>query len=216
MIWSLNEIEAETKKAIRGAGLAWGLAEEGAKAARWLAARAIDPMPALMDILDRHDRGENISTAIMLSQTGRWEARDPICPIVLGATLCDRADLLVASPFAAGPVARPLLIIPFAARAAGMLKRELRLNLNGDDVLLSAQGELMAKTTPADPADVDELRCRIAEGGASMPVSRMTNAGLAVDRDRWSRLMQFAHRTYVPATERSRLEGAGAGMIDND
>ena len=27
MSWSLNEIEAEVKKAVRGAGLAWGLAE---------------------------------------------------------------------------------------------------------------------------------------------------------------------------------------------
>lgn len=125
MTWSLNEIEAETKKAIRGAGLSWGLAEEGAKAARWLAARAIDPMPALMDILDRHDHGANISTAITLSQAGRWEARDPMCPIVLGATLSDRADLLIASPFVAGPVARPLLVIPFAARAAAMLKHGL-------------------------------------------------------------------------------------------
>ena len=97
-----------------------------------------------------------------------------------------------------------------------MLKRELRLNLNGDDVLLSAHGELLAEKTPADPAGYGRIRCRIVDGGASLPVLRMANTGLAVDRDRWSRLMQFVHRTYVPATERSRREGAGAGMIDND
>lgn len=63
---------------------------------------------------------------------------------------------------------------------------------------------------------MDEFRCRIVEGGTPAQTTRIANTGMAIDRERWSRLMQFAHRTYVPATERSRLEGAGAGMIDND
>ena len=42
MTWSLNELEAEVKKAIKGAGLSWGLAEEGSKAVRWLAAHGAD------------------------------------------------------------------------------------------------------------------------------------------------------------------------------
>lgn len=32
----------------------------------------------------------------------------------------------------------------------------------------------------------------------------------------WSQLNVFAKRTYVPASEASRLAGAGAGLIDND
>jgi hypothetical protein len=35
MMRSLNEIEAMAKRAVRGAGLAWGLAEEAGKALRW-------------------------------------------------------------------------------------------------------------------------------------------------------------------------------------
>ena len=33
---SLNEIESLCKKAARGAGMSWGLAEEAGKAAKWL------------------------------------------------------------------------------------------------------------------------------------------------------------------------------------
>ena len=33
---SLNEVEATAKKATRGAGYPWGLAEEAGKAVRWL------------------------------------------------------------------------------------------------------------------------------------------------------------------------------------
>jgi hypothetical protein len=32
----------------------------------------------------------------------------------------------------------------------------------------------------------------------------------------WEALSAFAHRTYVPASEASRLKGAGAGLTDND
>ena len=42
MSLSLNEVESLAKKAARGTGYPWGLAEEAAKASRWLAARGVD------------------------------------------------------------------------------------------------------------------------------------------------------------------------------
>ena len=56
MNFSLNEIEAQVRKAVRGAGLSWGLGEEGGKAMRWLASQNVDASAALADILDRHER----------------------------------------------------------------------------------------------------------------------------------------------------------------
>ena len=32
----------------------------------------------------------------------------------------------------------------------------------------------------------------------------------------WERLETYAYKTYVPETEKSRLEGAGAGIVDID
>lgn len=37
-----------------------------------------------------------------------------------------------------------------------------------------------------------------------------------IDDEIWEALGAFAHRTYVPASEASRLKGAGAGLTDND
>lgn len=39
MSFALNEIEATAKRATRGAGYDWGLAEDASKAVRWLCAR---------------------------------------------------------------------------------------------------------------------------------------------------------------------------------
>jgi hypothetical protein len=216
MIYSLNEIEAEVKKAVRGAGLPWGLAEEGAKAARWLAAHGVDPLPALLDVLDRHAAGENIATAMTQAESGRWRAAAPICPILLGASLCDHARALTATGFSAGPVGRPLLVIPFAARAARAMRRPLCIHFADAEIRLSEHGEPMAKLAAADPADAEGLWCDAEEAGAAgTPIpGRMTAAPIGADG--WSRLSAYVQRTYVPASERSRREGAGAGLIDND
>jgi len=36
------------------------------------------------------------------------------------------------------------------------------------------------------------------------------------DAEHWATLNRFAHHTYAPASEASRLLGAGAGLSDND
>jgi hypothetical protein len=218
MSWSLNEIEAEVKKALRGADLAWGLAEEGAKAARWLAARAIDPMPAVLDVLDRHAGGNRISSAITLTEDGHWNAPAPLCPITFGASLCDHAQIIAGGTMAdgmiAGPVARPLLVIPFVARAARLLGRNVSLTIDGDTLLISARGE-PSGSWPVDRPDAAAFRC-VATDDTAMAMPRMIAPDIAIAPEQWARLQAYAGRTYVPANERSRREGAGAGSIDND
>lgn len=39
---------------------------------------------------------------------------------------------------------------------------------------------------------------------------------IAADEATWSAIIRLAARTYVPATETSRVTGAGAGLTDND
>lgn len=223
MSWSLNEIEAEVKKAVRGAGLSpglslglsWGLAEEAAKAARWLAARGIDPMPALVDVLDRHDRGKRISVALTVTDGGQWHAPTPLCPLTLGAALCDHARQIIVGGIAAGPVAQPLLVVPFVARAARLLGSNLRITMDHDISVLAADGRF-ATTSAADRAECATLRCDAAADTAPAEMRGITSADVSIAPDAWERLQTFAARTYVPANERSRREGAGAGSIDND
>jgi hypothetical protein len=217
MTWSLNELEAETKKAIRGAGLSWGLAEEGGKAVRWLAAHSVDPLPALADVLERHDRHEQIASAFDLTKTGRWQADAPICPIKLGVTLCDHADRLETSAFVAGPVARPLLLAPFVATAARILGRPLQLETDGRKITLDERGDPSGNLPMLDTSDAVEIRCAmIADRPSTSPVKTASTHGTETDARSWQRIACFVHRTYVPASEHSRREGAGAGLIDND
>lgn len=216
MTWSLNELETEAKKAIRGAGLSWGLGEEGAKAVRWLAARGIDPLPALQDVLERQDR-KAVAISFTRSETGSWRAEAPISPLVLGATLCDEAAGLAAHAFVAGPVAQPLLVIPFAARAARFLKRRLRLDFGGALIALTEAGDPIGELSAISSADLPEVRCEVVTDRQPLAETKAAlTSGVTADPQSWKRLSAFVRRTYVPASERSRREGAGAGLIDND
>jgi hypothetical protein len=217
MTWSLSELESEARKAIRGAGLPWGLAEEGGKAVRWLAAHGIDPLPALADVLERHDRRERITSACRFTETGRLTADAPLCPITLGATLCDDADRLTTNAFVAGPVARPLLLAPFVAAAARILGRPSQLEADGTRIVLDECGDPSSDLAMLDVLDAGEIRCAaIADGPSTSPVKAASTRGIATDPQAWQRIAAYGHRTYVPASERSRREGAGAGLIDND
>lgn len=216
MTWSLNELEAETRKAVRGAGLSWGLSEDGGKAVRWLAARGVDPLPALSDVLDRHDRG-TIAATFTLTAAGGWRADAPICPITLGATLCDFADRLAAHACVAGPVARPLLLAPFVATAARILGRPLKLDVSGMQIVLNERGDPSGDLLALDMPDAAEIRCAIAVDRPTLSqVKTASTRGTETDPQAWEKLATYVHRTYVPASERSRREGAGAGLIDND
>jgi len=51
---------------------------------------------------------------------------------------------------------------------------------------------------------------------AKVPAETITAGPVDVDAEIWKALNAFAKKTYVPATEASRLSGAGAGLTDND
>lgn len=214
MNWSLNELETETKKAIRGAGLSWGLSEEGAKAVRWFAAHGADALPAVQDILERHDR-KALAPTFEMDATGRWQASQPICPIVLGSAICDFSNDLRSRPIVAGPVAQPALLIAFVARAARLLKRALRLELGDHAVFLSASGDPVAGLPAIAGADRAEIRCEVTNSKLAQVRPASAN-GVSLEPASMAHLATYGHRTYVPASERSRREGAGAGLLDND
>lgn len=53
-------------------------------------------------------------------------------------------------------------------------------------------------------------------GEAAGTAAKRLHGSFAVDREAWERADTLARRTYVPASETSRLAGAGAGDTDND
>lgn len=217
MTWSLGEIESTAKKAARGAGMAWGIAEEAGRATRWLCAAGWPGAESLAALLQAEDGAAWADLRPRIAGDA-WTARGGLlCPIAAGAAIADRAqDWAAGGSARLGPVAHPLLLVPFAAMAADIAGTTLRIGWVGVDIT-RGKGETRARI--ADAAAVaapraDTVTLAPAELAGGQPITRVYRGEVTPEAAQI--LGGFEHRTYAPATPESRLAGAGAGLSDND
>ena len=211
---SLNEVESTAKKAARGAGLSWGIAEEAGKAARWLCAQGINGCGQLA----RHLQGADYASFADLSTVpsdGIWRAASgPLCPLSAGASLSDWSDELMRHKIELQDVAFPMLLFPFAAGAARHLRAVVVLEWKGTVCMTDGVNASISRAAgAADPVRAEHVTIRLG-GRLAKLLPGQTRADC--DPADWTVLSHFASRTYAPATEQSRLLGAGAGVSDND
>jgi hypothetical protein len=213
MSYALNEVEALAKRAARGAGMSWGTAEEAAKATRWLCRNGIDGAGVLSALLD-HNQGKAEQDLRPAETSGTWRAVDAaqLCALLAGAALSDGALKLKDASITMQRLSFPALLLPFMASAAAQLNCVLVLECDAgsastDGNLLALSNEALLQATSADVV----IRIGGLTGNILSQVSRAKPAPEA-----WDTLNTYAHKTYAPATEASRLAGAGAGLADND
>jgi len=191
--WSLNEIEALARKAARGAGYDWGLAEEAGQAVRWLLAHNLPGADALLLACDER----------ALEAT--------LCPLVQGCALSD--GLVTAPGFAESNISAPLLVLPFLAWTAERQKATFCLTWPGAAFAVSADGTLSWRAEIVCPDRADIAVSDVVP--VDLDVALMRHRA-QVDRETCVRLSDLAGRTYAPSTQASRESGAGAGLSDND
>jgi hypothetical protein len=218
MICSLNEIEAETRKAARGAGLSWGLAEEAGKAARWLEMHGLRSVPFFAALFEAY-AGRDYTALAMASTAGCWRARGGmLCPVIAGAGLLDRADEIAAGrAIEMADLALPVLLAPFAAAIVKATGAGIVLEWPGVRFVFTGEGTWCdAERGALDAASAPHATCGKLAGAVRGTPLRPAIVGVPVDEAVWSRLDAFVQRTYVPASDESRLKGAGAGVLDTD
>jgi len=115
----------------------------------------------------------------------------------------------------------PLLIWLKAPNVVGVAS-----GANGNDYTLAfgSKGGVLLCVEPDTPLDdffgdkAAKMTLWTVRQGAiiSQGVEVSQDEGHRIDLETWVKLLDLAHKTYVPASEASRLSGAGAGLVDND
>jgi hypothetical protein len=211
---SLGELEAAARKAARGAGYPWGLAEEAGRAARALAGIGLDGADLLARLLAEVAQRPHQPLA-PAHLDGIWTAAaGPLCPIRTGAVLCDLARALPEGGMALSRVLVPGLVLPFAADAARLRDAPVTLSWRGGIVGIGPEG-LPRASGILKLAEVAEADLFLHPGGTALPAALPWTRACAAP-SAWQALQALAQRTYAPATEASRLTGAGAGAGDTD
>jgi hypothetical protein len=215
---SLNEVEAMGKRAARGAGLPWGLAEEAGKAARWLTEHGYPGAEQLADILTRNDKRDYADLAPQ-DVDGIWQAPcGRLCPLITGAALCDcAAEIADGRVIELGETAQPLLLVPYVAGAAKLTGAAITIAWDDVAVTLVSDGECIEGDHRSLAArSTARVLCRLADSVDELSAPASLANEPAVPAATWNQLATFAQRTFAPATEASRLAGAGAGLSDNN
>ena len=213
---SLSEINALCFRAARGAGLAWGEAEEaGWAASRLSQAGLAGPALTLAWLGDLASLGRPAPAPDL------WPALSgPQCPVRCGIALTDFAGLPEgpgARALTVERMAHPLLALPFVAAAAMRTGLPLRVRWPDGDVTLDTGAWTLShdlgRATGGQASDV-----RIEPSGGAGPSPPVAGdpppiRGITVTDKR--ALDALALMITVPATARSR-SGAGAAGGDND
>ena len=215
---SLNEIEQTCRKAARGSGLPWGVADETGRAIRWLQAFQLDGVSSLAALLESVDHHRPVDYAPE-SLDGVWHGPNNVLgPIMTGLALSDCMGLMQGRSIETGEIAWPVLVTGFVGHT--LLNREQSVTISWLSIGLSICRDRL--TIIGDMGDLytdraGRLTCEKLPYGGDSGVGRAPGVGdTRVDAQAWEKLENRAHLTYVKATEASRLSGAGAGLNDND
>ena len=215
MFRSLNEIEQTVRKAVRGRGLPWGIADEAGKAVRCLHQLEFEVTGQLIRVLDEADVGE-VSDPLSAYRDGAWQSKSgKLSPLLAGPSLCDFMDFGGVPRVEMSHVVCPVLLAGFLANAVSEGRNAIRLSWPGVSLEISCNRiGIHGNAEGLEARLEDHVVCEHIAGLDRLPGSARTGQ-VWVDDAAWTRLEQYAKRTYVEGTEASRA-GAGAGLLDND
>lgn len=200
-----------TLLAARGAGYPWGLAEEAAKSARWLARSGVPWLPSLLAML----AAPLWNTELRSTDAGIWpEKVSDLSPFSAGAYISDTRLTL---PIRFHRVRHPAWLLPFISVLAQQTQASVETSWLGVKVVQDDRG-FYAIGSPKTllSAIASEVRVALTTSATSNSVAVDQAAVQTVDPAGWQKLEQLAARTYVPSTEVSRVRDAGAGTLDGD
>jgi hypothetical protein len=198
MSWALGEIKALSIKAAKGAGFDWGIAEEAGFAVEWLEARGLPGTRAMAQYLSRYHRETGLDI--------------DFCPLRKGCFVSDTNDL---SSIEKTSAFQPVLMAPFIANV--IEGETVKLSWDKNKLVISKDGvdyntRYQLINEPCKLFENVELSSWYAPRRFLPHKTRIGESEKAYI----SILNALAHKTYAPATEESRLAGAGAGLNDND
>ncbi len=192
---SFYETGVLARRATRGAGYDWGLAEEATFAAGWLCDYGVDGADVLSRYYQRVDGQAVASRAVRAWPSGDvWEGDAfgnlPLCPLCLGAALSDFGLPSGVDKVVISKVYAPVLLLPFIASLSAE-----------DGKIWTIEGDI---TDDIKPVRVEIIRTD-AKGSVATDAKKTPRYPQKED----AFLLELAQRTYVPESEASRAKGAG-------
>ena len=201
---TLSEIDTTSKRAAKGAGFSWGIAEEVGKNMRLLELFGLPGIKNLNQFLKDY-KEKQFQKVTLISDTNNTN-KYPFCPITLGVNFIDQVNLLdKKTNIQISNVAFPLLFLPFVSRASEMIGKRIFLKIEEKEFLLNLNQSIYS----------NYLKNEILKVCNTINISFIENSN-SFNENEWKELYKLSEDTFVEETESLKISGAGAGLTDND
>jgi len=211
--YSLAEIEATSRKAARGWGFDWGVAEDIGKATRHLSSLGFPAVDMLAQLLQSNETRtyEDFRPHTELTP---WQASDGLlCPMVTGIALSDQSFRFAnGQNLELGPIAYPALLVYFVVQASQQTLQCLSLQY-GENTIYCHGDVIGAKQALEFPVQAPSVVISVTEWPTGITHLNTSPDSQPVANTSWQVLEQYAFNMYAPSTEQSR---AGAGSDTSD
>lgn len=224
---SANEMRFVFSRAAVGAGAPWGLGEEAAGAALWLAAAGFDPAlvmaPALIALRDGGSSGRIETIGPRAARSFEVPGGGIASALYAGPALADA--LALGAGVTLLRVDAPLVVLA----ALGAMRPEGRwyVTIDGqaefalDRDRLTSTSEIDAIEALTGPVsmriaglDIEPHPCETRDLAAGR--ADVIERGVTVGDAGWAVIEACFRNCLVPSSDASRMAGAGAGLMDND
>ena len=201
---TLSEIDTTSKRATRGAGFSWGIAEEVGKNMRLLELYGLPGIKNLNKFLKDY-KEKQFQKITLISETN-YASKNPFCPITLGTNFIDQVNLLDKKlNIQISNLAFPILFIPFVSRASEIVGKKIFLKVDDKEFLFNLNQSIYS----------NYLKNEILENCNNINISFLENNN-SFNEDEWKELYKLSEDTFVEETESLKIDAAGAGLTDND
>ena len=201
---SLSEIETTSKRASRGVGFSWGIAEEVGKCIRLLELFGLPGIKNLNEYYQKKNK-ENFDNFKFINQKNTSN-KNPLCPISLGVCFLDQVRKIENySKCSFKNVAYPLLLLPFLSRSSEIIGKKILVVLDKYEILLNFNTNISSNS----------LKKEFPTKAKIVKISFLNNKDSFTDYD-WKNLYKLSENTFVEESDSLKKGAAGAGLNDND
>jgi len=201
---TLSEIDTTSKRAAKGAGFSWGIAEEVGKNMRLLELFGLPGVKNLNKFLKDYKKKQfhKITLISEINNANKY----PFCPIILGTNFIDQINLLDKKiNIQISNIAFPILFLPFVSRASEIIGKRIFLKIEEKEFFLNLNQSIYS----------NYLKNEILEVCSTINISFLENNN-SFNENEWKELYKLSEDTFVEETESLKIGAAGAGLTDND
>jgi hypothetical protein len=201
---SLSEIETTSKRASRGVGFSWGIAEEVGKCIRLLELFGLPGIKNLNEYYQKKDK-ENFDNIKLINQKNTSN-KNSLCPISLGISCLDQIRKIENyNECSFKNVAYPLLLLPFLSRSSEIIGKKILVVLDKYEFLLNFNTNILSNS----------LKKEFPSKAKIVKIFFFDNKDSFTDYD-WKNLYKLSENTFVEESDSLKKGAAGAGLNDND